>query len=199
MIHRLKTFYEQFFDLFTAILGLYNASVPAKLFVISVTSSLAVPLEEFINHYIYSDWTFFVSFTVLLSVDVATGIVKASGIWDDTGKTPNTINYKVFILKLSEKFFVGCVWLYLTQFAHTHLGEMGQFGQLWVDYFGHSVVSVWIFWSICTNLFIITQGQFPPIGFLKSLTKLKDTGSLTDNTVQPGEAQNELTELEKKK
>ena len=153
--------------------ALYQLGGACKISLIFLTASIFTPFLDSLEKYIYPNVDSFAIFTVLLFLDVVSGVVKHSGVWDKDA--PNTLNKDDFFFKLLKKIFAAVVWLTLVNAVEKYSIKTPTVGE-YLSLFGVAVLIAWMFWSIAENVSVITKGEFPPTDWMKRLKRVKDTG-----------------------
>jgi len=155
--------------------SLYKMGGACKITLIALTASFLTPFLDSLKKYLLPNMDSLAIFTILLVLDVASGLFKHSGIWDKDA--PNTLNKDEFFFKLLKKIFASAVWLVLVNAVEKYTADNAKVGE-YLDLFGMSVLIAWLVWSIAENLSVSTKGEFPPTGWLKRLRRVKDTGDI---------------------
>jgi hypothetical protein len=184
-------FFRKIVDVIESGISLYNEGGAAKVFVLISSSSLLAPLAYIVKLYLFNDFDFLLAFLVLLTFDMFSGVAKASGYWHGG---ENVLSRHLFLQKLTKKLFVAACWLVTVNFVQRFVSEPDTFGAIYAAYFGNGVLASWIIWSIASNLYVITDGKFPPLGLLKRLANVQKTGDIKDLTKTPDE--NEKIQLD---
>jgi phage-related holin len=152
---------------------------------LTLLSSPVIWVLSALGTYVFPDRKFIGVLFVLFMADIATGIVKH---W-----MAHTFSFKELYTHLLLKLFVTIVGMAL--FNTLALVDSGDDAKVIVDYFklaGKVFNAFYVGGSAFSNLFIITGGKFPPVGFMKRTKKFNDTGNIADLT-------NDITDVSQEK
>lgn len=153
-------------------LFLYKAKGFSQALLIFITAAATVPILETIKKYVipnlFDNW---IIFLILLLLDVMSGVLKHSGLWEKNGK--NTLDKDEFFFKLFRKVFIGAVWLVLINVIYNLDNSSDYF-----DSFGVGVLISWLGWSISSNLYVISGSTFPPKWVMDKFRKANEGDEL---------------------
>lgn len=156
-------------------IALYQAKGFYKIALIASTASTLTPLLEAFKKYLFPNFDNLAIFVILLTLDLASGLYKASGLW--SREAPNVLNKDIFFHKLIRKVFASVIWLILINVFENFTSD-GSLVSEYLDGFGIAVLIAWFAWSIGANLHVITNGAFPPAWVMNRLKKANEDKEL---------------------
>lgn len=128
-----------------------------------------------VNEYVIPDKKFIEILFILFMADLTTGMWKH---WKE-----HNFSFKELYTHLLQKVFVSIVGM--TLFNTLAQLDSGGDAKVIVDYFklvGKVFNALYVGGSAFSNLYIITGGKFPPVGFMKRLKKFNESADVTDLT-----------------
>jgi hypothetical protein len=157
---------------------LETGSIQVKLFVSFLVSLAISPVAYFsklFNTYIGVDIDFMSFIVVCISIDWITGMAK----WYIRKK----FDFKKMILGLFEKVAISGLGMVLFNGMGT-IKELALHPDL-QSYFlivGKLAIFVYVGGSAMNNMYFITGGKFPPVGWMNRMKNFEETASLEDFT-----------------
>lgn len=136
------------------------------------------PLFYFIQTYVFGDYTFFVFFLVLFVMDIVSGGLKH--FWKVHDFSFTQLGMKAFL-----KFAVCSIALVTFNVMSKTLDTPDQIDDvinIYLFALGKTIVVVFVGGSVFENLYAITNGKFPPIGWLNRIKKFNESVDIKDLT-----------------
>lgn len=155
----------------------------------AITFSPVVWAMSLIHKYFFHDRDFVEIIFVLLIIDIATGLMKHL-------KT-HTFSWSELFLGMIEKVFVSAI----AMVTFNALGsikdlEKNETIMLYFTLIGKLLNAFYVGGSAFNNLYIITGGKFPPVGWMKRMKDFNLSGNVEDLT--NGKRAEELEKDDKK-
>lgn len=142
------------------------------------------PLFYFIQTYVFGDYTFFIFFLVLFVCDIVSGALKH--FWKVHDFSFTQLGMKAFL-----KFAVCSIALVTFNVMSKTLDTPDQVDDainVYLFALGKTIVVVFIGGSVFENLYAITNGKFPPIGWLNRIKQFNQSVDIKDLTRNETEA-----------
>lgn len=165
--------------------GSIGQRVQSSVF-LSITVSPIMYGFHLISKYVFTDREFVEVLFILLLADLITGMLKHL-------KT-HTFSFKELFLGLLEKIFVSAVGMILFNALGSIQGL--EKNEVLLNYFklvGKLINAFYVGGSAFNNLFLLTGGKFPPVGWMKRMKNFNISGTVEDLTTDKPEKETEKT------
>ena len=138
-------------------------------FIISILLSPFSFLIHLLKKYILADINFVEILSVILTMELVTGIWKHLKLGDFHGKK--------LAIGFIEKVLVAFVFMILFN-AVAHLGVFkGNESVLkWLSFVAQMVIIVYVLSSAANSIFVITEGKLPPVKWMQKMAQFSSTG-----------------------
>ncbi len=150
-----------------------SEGLPGKIIIAYLIANALTPFWLFINKYVFSDWHYLLYLMIVLSVDVAAGMIKH-------------FKYKTFSLnKFLHKFTynkivpIGLLLIFFHAMEYGIAIDKEHFGQEYMAYLKHTMLLVYLGGSIILNVYYISDGKIPP-------KKVMEKFGITDEMIKTG-------------
>ena len=151
-------------------------SLPVKLFVSFIGALMVSPLaylNKLFNTYIGVDIDFATFIVICISIDWITGMIK----WYMRYK----FDFKKMVVGLMEKVAISGFGMVLFNGIAT-IKELAMHPDLqsYLLIVGKLAIFIYVGGSAFNNMFFITGGKFPPVGWMNRMDSFEKTGNLDD-------------------
>jgi len=127
---------------------------------------------NFIDAHIFNDWSVIRLFVIAFSLDFVSGILKHV--------KQKTYSTRVGLWKVIEKGFICLVFIVLGNTLGDTINIKGNIGGEYVKLLFYVSAMVYVALSACANIYVISNGKFPPKFIMARLKGFYKSGNVED-------------------
>lgn len=151
-------------------------SISVKLFISFISALMFAPfayLSKLFNNYVWVDIDFMTFILICITIDWITGMMK----WWIRYK----FDFKKMVIGLMEKVAISGFGMVLFNGLGT-IRELAMHPELqsYLLIVGKLAIFFYVAASAFNNMFFITGGKFPPVGWMNRMNKFESTGNISD-------------------